>query len=105
LDHREKGGYTQHKALFYTDEDQSGHEVVVYVGQTSHRQYAGPASPQKIAQTLLTSVGPSGPNIDYLLNLADAIRKMGKHDEHVFQLEKIVLGLKNFPNDIKPFTW
>ena len=46
LDHREKGGYNQAKTLFYPknadSSSSSAVEVTMYVGQTSHRQYAGP---------------------------------------------------------------
>jgi cation transport protein ChaC len=33
-------------------------------------------------------VGPSGPNRDYLLNLAEALRALGDHDAHVFEIEE-----------------
>ena len=46
LDHREKGGYTQHTVQFYPKEAEigmplEGVPVTVYVGETTHRQYAG----------------------------------------------------------------
>ena len=94
MDHREKGGYSQYKTVFFSrNGDSSDHEVVMYVGLTSHRQYAGPAPLEDIALTIFKSVGPSGPNVDYLMNLADAVREMGQSDDHVFQLEQIVRGL------------
>lgn len=52
------------------------------------------ANIEDIAATISRAVGPSGPNIDYLFNLADAIRNMGQEDSHVFQLEKQVKKLR-----------
>ena len=52
------------------------------------------ANIEDIAATISRAVGPSGPNIDYLFNLADAIRGMGQDDSHVFQLEKEVRKLR-----------
>lgn len=43
MDHREKGGYNQRKTIFYPKEtERPPVEVTMYVGLTSHRQYAGP---------------------------------------------------------------
>ena len=47
-----------------------------------------------MAETILTSVGPSGKNIEYLYNLANALRAIDPNDEHIFQLEKAVRGLE-----------
>ena len=50
LDHREKGGYNQTRTLFYPRDDEmspvktSPVEVVMYVGLTTNRQYAGPGN-------------------------------------------------------------
>ena len=51
-----------------------------------------------IATTISKSVGPSGPNVDYLYNLAEAIRTMGQDDTHVFQLETEVKKLMEEKN-------
>ncbi len=95
LDHREKGGYSQHRVRFYPREAQEGLpldgvEVTVYVGDESHRQYAGPASLEEMGQTIASSVGPSGKNTEYLYNLATAMKEIDPSDEHIFQLESVV---------------
>jgi len=46
-----------------------------------------------IAHHIFTSKGPSGENIEYLLELVKAIRKMGVYDQHLFDLEVKVLEL------------
>ncbi len=38
------------------------------------------------AATIKDAVGPSGPNRDYLLNLATWLAEVGEEDEHVAQL-------------------
>ena len=91
LDHREKGGYTKHTTLFHPLEDTDMEPVMVtlYLGDQTHRQYAGPDDVEVMARTILTSVGPSGPNIDYLYNLCDAMRELVPHieDDHLTELE------------------
>jgi hypothetical protein len=44
---------------------------------------------------LLFSLGPSGPNSEYLLNLASALRTIAPnaHDAHLFDLEERLLEL------------
>ena len=95
LDHREKGGYSRHNVIFYPrDQHQglsmAGVEVTVYVGEQSHRQFAGPASLEEMASTILHSVGPSGKNVEYLYNLSTALREIDPTDDHVFELEEAV---------------
>merc|ERR1711956_156024 len=63
LDHREKGGYTQHSVQFYPRQAENGMPsegvtVTVYVGDTSHRQYAGPDSLEVMAKTSLPQLVP-----------------------------------------------
>ncbi|KAI8091600.1 ChaC-like protein-domain-containing protein [Thamnidium elegans] len=76
LDHREKNGYT----------------AMVYIGTTDNEQFVGPAPATEIAKQIHETYGPSGWNAEYLLNLAQALRKIspGVRDDHVFELEKLV---------------
>ena len=41
-----------------------------------------------IARQIARSNGPSGPNSEYLLHLASALRELGKSDPHVFAIEQ-----------------
>ena len=59
------------------------------------KQYAGPAPLEEMAKTILNSVGPSGPNKEYLYNLAHALNDIGIVDEHVQELTKAVEMLDN----------
>lgn len=91
LDHREKGGYSQHKVLFHPkSEPDNPKQVTIYIGEKSHDQYAGPASLEEMAEQIYKSVGPSGENKYYLYNLAQALREIDPSDDHVFELEKAV---------------
>jgi len=46
------------------------------------------------ADIILNSVGPSGKNIDYLLNMASYLRHIGVCDPYVMRMESIVLHLE-----------
>ncbi|CAG8754580.1 9179_t:CDS:2, partial [Dentiscutata erythropus] len=91
LDYREKCGYTIH----YVDVYQLGNDepivknAVVYIATTKNESYVGPASLDAIARQIFLSVGPSGPNKEYLFDLASALRELAPdaHDSHLFDLE------------------
>lgn len=86
LDHREKNGYLR-LAIDIRFEDGSSEEGLVYIATQENVAFLGPASEADIAAQIARSVGPSGPNSDYLLHLATALRDMGKEDAHVFAIE------------------
>ena len=67
-----------------------GHDVTIYLGSKSHRQYAGPDEIQIMARTIATSIGPSGKNTEYLFNLAEALKSLELQDDHVEELTKVV---------------
>lgn len=97
LDHREKGGYSAVKVAFHPiDQSESEKELLIYIGTEDNPNYLGPASLDEIASQICISVGPSGKNIDYLMNLAQALRTdlPGVDDPHVFDLERRVLELQ-----------
>lgn len=98
LDYREKGGFTRSHTLFYPrDSLQTPFEITVYVAIEGNMNYLGPAPLEDIAKTIAFNRGPSGPNVDYLLNLCESMRKIAPHvtDDHLFTLEKIVTQLRD----------
>lgn len=86
LDHREKNGYLR-LATEMTFEDGGTAEGIVYIATVDNAAYLGPASEQDIARQIATAHGPSGPNSEYLLELAGALRALGRHDAHVHAIE------------------
>ncbi|GAC93559.1 hypothetical protein PHSY_001124 [Pseudozyma hubeiensis SY62] len=104
LDYREKNGYSAMHVPLYTKlpEEQGGEEEVVlknalvYVGLPSNPAFVGPQSLDALAQRIYTCAGPSGPNPEYLLNLAKAVRELAPQsvDQHLFSLEKRLLLLQ-----------
>lgn len=89
LDHREKNGYQRYQAPLYFEEASRRHDVdgVFYVATENNPAYLGPASSTAIATQISQSQGPSGPNDEYLHNLADALRRHRIDDKHVFEIE------------------
>ncbi|XP_041982787.1 putative glutathione-specific gamma-glutamylcyclotransferase 2 [Aricia agestis] len=88
LDYREKNGYSKKDVMFYPKDKSVPFSLTIYVATQDNESYAGPAPIADIARQVLTSVGPSGPNKEYVYNLAAAIRQMGVDDDHLFSLEE-----------------
>lgn len=90
LDHREKGGYERHEvslSLFAPDEQVTG---LLYLANAQNPEFLGPAPLESIAAQIRASCGPSGENREYVLQLADALKALGAHDEHVFALDRLL---------------
>jgi len=101
LDFRESGGYrTVHITFHPADTSIMPFPLEIYVGTPCNPFYAGPAPLSEIAQQIHESVGPSGPNDEYLFRLADAMRAIapGVYDQHLFELEQEVRKLKSLSN-------
>lgn len=83
LDHREKNGYRRFAQPMIFDD---GHveDGLVYIATPSNEAWLGEASIDAIARQIVDSSGPSGPNREYALKLADALRQHGATDAHVF---------------------
>jgi len=113
LDHREAGGYSRQDAKFYPTGDCSVNDsfklpkeekseelinpeseipVTVFIASEEVEEYLGPQTLVSIADVIAVSVGPSGKNTEYLLNLAVAMRKLvpEAEDDHLYGLEKMV---------------
>ncbi|RUO58983.1 gamma-glutamylcyclotransferase [Pseudidiomarina insulisalsae] len=95
LDHREKNGYLRFfTELQWLDEADSV-QGLVYVAGPDNEAYLGPASEEEIARHIARSEGPSGPNSEYLLNLANSLRELETDDAHVFAIERALLTEKS----------
>ena len=90
LDHREKNGYTR-KTIDIHMED-SCTSGVVYIATPTNFAFLGDAPLEEIAAQIKRCAGPSGTNVDYLLGLADVLRRLNIPDPHVFELEALVLA-------------
>jgi cation transport protein ChaC len=86
LDVREKNGYLRFTTPM-TFEDGTVKDGLVYIATEDNAAFLGPAPAAEIARHIARSEGPSGPNREYLLNLAEALRALGDHDAHVFEIE------------------
>lgn len=96
LDHRERGGYARIELtvqLLHSSPPQVA-SARMYVATPDNPHYLGPAPLPAIAEQIVRCHGPSGPNTEYLLRLAEALRELAADDEHVFALEREVLALR-----------
>jgi len=97
LDYREKDGYTM-ETLDVHGIDAEGVECVIirnafcYIGRSDNSSFIGSEPLDKLAHRIWQSVGPSGPNKDYLFKLAESVRKLSphSHDSHLLALEGMV---------------
>ena len=96
LDHRERGGYASVELeVQLLGPDPRRASARMYLATPDNPNYLGPAPVPVIAEQILRSHGPSGPNLEYLLRLAEALRDLAADDDHVFALEHEVRGLQS----------
>jgi cation transport protein ChaC len=76
LDHREKGGYDRVSVDLHFSDGASDRATsgLMYVATDENPNYLGPAPLEMIANQVLASHGPSGPNPEYVVRLAEALR-------------------------------
>lgn len=86
LDQREKNGYLRVCAEM-TFDDGTHATGLTYLATADNEAWLGEASEYEIARHICAASGPSGSNSDYLLELAVALRELGLHDRHVFEIE------------------
>lgn len=82
LNEREKGGYEQ---LLLDAQLDDGRTIRArtYVAQPSNPNYLGPAPLSAIAAQVRSARGPSGDNIEYVMQLQRALTALDLRDEHV----------------------
>lgn len=89
LDIREKNGYLRELVTLHFHDGSHG-EGLVYLATEDNAAFLGDASLDDMARQIASSHGPSGPNRDYLLNLAESLEALGAEDRHVFELAERV---------------
>jgi cation transport regulator ChaC len=92
LDYREKGGYRRLDAELTLEQ---GHKIpaITYHADQHNPEYLGAAPLAEMAQQIVTAVGPSGANKDYLFSLESSLKQHEIVDEHVFELANAVRSL------------
>lgn len=91
LDHREKGGYERLELEVVFEAGKA--TALTWVAPPENPSYLGPAPIRAIAEQVVASVGPSGANVEYVLELDRALRRMGAPDPHVGGVARAVREL------------
>lgn len=92
LDNREKNGYAR-LVTNLNFENGSCADGIIYIATEQNDAFLGDAPLSEIAAHIQRSVGPSGSNREYLLQLAAALRDLSEYDAHIFDLESLLLEL------------
>ena len=88
------GGYEQKLTTFHPiNSSKLSFPVLVYIANTNSTSWLGPAGPEKIAEQVLHSSGPSGHNVEYVMRLAMWVHQTLPHvrDKHLFDIEESLL--------------
>lgn len=80
LDIREQGGY-QREWVSVRLADERQVQALTYIGWPDNPHYLGPLEDQALIRQILRSSGPSGPNVDYVAELAQQMRRLGQGDD------------------------
>lgn len=96
LDLREINGYSiQHTPFHPADPALDEIHCMVYIGMPDNPNFLGALDPRDVAQKINESVGPSGENREYLLQLEHSLKALGPQsgDVHVSDLARRVRAL------------
>ncbi len=85
LDTREQAGFTRRTLplLDAPDAARPFAEGITWVADAANPHFLGPLPEREIADVIRRRRGPSGPNAEYALRLAEALRELGVTDPHV----------------------
>ena len=96
LDIREINGYSiQYTAFHPADASMRDLHCLVYIGMPDNPQFLGASPPADVATKINESLGPSGENREYLLQLDEALKTLSvsSHDEHIADLARRVRSM------------
>ncbi len=92
LDHRESNGYERYTLDIGFDQVYVRGQT--YIASTTNSAFLGEAPLREIAAQIVRCQGKSGTNIEYLLELAKALRLLNISDPHIFELENHVRAIQ-----------
>jgi glutathione-specific gamma-glutamylcyclotransferase len=95
LDLREKAGYAQYSVPCYryvadapyNDATLLTNEALCYIATADNEEFLGHATNEAIADEVSQRAGPSGPNSEYVIKMAEVLRLLGVDDDHVHGIE------------------
>ncbi|CAK6962587.1 glutathione-specific gamma-glutamylcyclotransferase 1 [Scomber scombrus] len=93
------GGYVTKMVDFYPEgEGQSPVQALVYIATADNALYLGPASPEEIGAQIAVCRGKTGHNMEYLLRLAEFMRKSCPQveDHHLYSIETAALTMMSY---------
>lgn len=93
LDVREINGYARHLAKFYPLNTLEPKFALCYCATEDNPSWSDQHDLTVIADQIIGAEGKSGKNVDYVFNLCKSMRELfpEKHDDHLFELEKIII--------------
>nr|XP_040054928.1 glutathione-specific gamma-glutamylcyclotransferase 1-like isoform X1 [Gasterosteus aculeatus aculeatus] len=92
------GGYMTETVEFTPKEEGQGAlSALVYIATSDNPIYLGPAPDQEIAAQIASCRGNTGHNTEYLVRLAEFMRRCcpDAEDEHLFSIEAAVLSIRD----------
>jgi cation transport regulator ChaC len=89
LDHREKNGYRRFDLTVYFEDGCA--PGITYVAPPDNTAFLGAAPLPDMVDQIVRCRGESGRNVDYVLELARALRRLGIEDAHLFEIEASLL--------------
>ncbi|KAJ8007355.1 hypothetical protein DPEC_G00116660 [Dallia pectoralis] len=90
-----RGGYITKLVDFISKDDKEVHQALLYIATPDNPLFLGRASHEEIGYQIATSQGKTGHNLEYLLRLAEFMRKSCPHvkDPHLFSIEAVARAL------------
>ncbi|ERF70149.1 hypothetical protein EPUS_00336 [Endocarpon pusillum Z07020] len=104
LDIREINGYSVQYTTFHAAHPVSKQiRCLVYIGMPDNPQFLGALHPQDVAERINQSVGPSGENREYLLQLEESLKDLSTEsgDVHISDLARRVRSME--PRKGRPY--
>ncbi len=94
LDHREKGGYDRITLAAAPLGGGPSLTAITWIAAPGNPYHLGPTPIAAMVEQIRDAVGPSGPNAEYVLRLAEALAELGIEDPHVDEVARALRVLR-----------